>query len=354
MSDQQIIDRSDLRKYRTELPNLYDDAGLDPYEFRLLAHYKRVGTCWESLSTTATKCCMSVAQVSIKRRALADKGWIELDDQKPHGVIIAVVDKWSENFTRYSGREAPRRKLIAPKPQPPAKPWTLSDFEQAKSFGLRSEVCVFCGGESQVLDHWMPKSRGGTDDESNLVASCSVCNAAKGAMTGQEFVSLLLQRGWMQPSPGESGPHQVKAALTTRKKPSPGEVKNQPIKNQPVKNHHHGAPPAPSARWDRPQIKLLKQIAGLMVPDGLIDELTDVLGPEPDAAKLRACYREWHSRGKASQGWGWALEWYRDGIPPRITNGGQHDGQGARRGARSAGGVEIGRKPATFKIPPAR
>ena len=43
--NQQLYDAGDLRKYRIELPNLYDDADLDPYEFRLLAHYKRVGTC---------------------------------------------------------------------------------------------------------------------------------------------------------------------------------------------------------------------------------------------------------------------------------------------------------------------
>ena len=72
----EIQDDSDLRKYRIELPNLYDDSDLDPYEFRLLAHYKRVGTCTESTKTTAKKCKMSPRQVSSKRQVLRKSGFI--------------------------------------------------------------------------------------------------------------------------------------------------------------------------------------------------------------------------------------------------------------------------------------
>ena len=52
---QEIHDDSDLRKYRIELPNLYDDSDLDVYEFRLLAHYKRVGRCTEGSKATGKK-----------------------------------------------------------------------------------------------------------------------------------------------------------------------------------------------------------------------------------------------------------------------------------------------------------
>lgn len=103
---QHITDNSDLRKYRIELPNLYDDSVLDPYEFRLLAHYKRVGICTESTKTTAKKTRMSPAQVSIKRRSLAEKDFIELTEvpinDKEFSYSIAVVDIWKENFDTYS------------------------------------------------------------------------------------------------------------------------------------------------------------------------------------------------------------------------------------------------------------
>jgi len=104
----EIEDDSDLKKYRIELPNLYDDAGFDPYEFRLLAHYKRVGTCTEGTRTTARICGMSPMQVSVKRKSLHKKGFIVMKavDLKDGGYSykITVVDKWQENFLKYGAR----------------------------------------------------------------------------------------------------------------------------------------------------------------------------------------------------------------------------------------------------------
>lgn len=110
MSEEQVTrGPSELRKYRTELPNLYDDADLTPYEFRLLAHYKRVGCCFEGLGTTAVKCRMSEGQVSQCRRSLARKGFIVMKrDEMDKGrfrFVVRVVDQWKENFERYSDRE---------------------------------------------------------------------------------------------------------------------------------------------------------------------------------------------------------------------------------------------------------
>jgi hypothetical protein len=106
VEEQAIVDQSDLRKYRIELPNLYDDADLDPYEFRLLAHFKRVGRCTEGLKTTAKKCHMSPSQASEKRRSLHDKGWIVMKEVQlkdgGYAYVIFVVDKWRENFEKYT------------------------------------------------------------------------------------------------------------------------------------------------------------------------------------------------------------------------------------------------------------
>lgn len=102
MSDQQIINPANLRKWRIELPNLYDDAGLDPYEFRLLVHYVRVGNCFESTRTTAEKCNMSIGKVSITRKALEKKGFIQLGESEFGTTKITVIDQWEENFKVYS------------------------------------------------------------------------------------------------------------------------------------------------------------------------------------------------------------------------------------------------------------
>ena len=40
-------------------------------------------------------------------------------------------------------------------------------------------VCSYCGGVADTTDHVIPKARGGTDDDSNLVASCRPCNSRK-------------------------------------------------------------------------------------------------------------------------------------------------------------------------------
>jgi len=40
--------------------------------------------------------------------------------------------------------------------------------------------CVYCEGVATQADHVIPKSRGGADDESNIVATCLCCNATAG------------------------------------------------------------------------------------------------------------------------------------------------------------------------------
>lgn len=79
----------------TILPNMYDDASLTAYEFRLLVHYRRVGNCYESLRTTAKKCNVGKSTVERARRSLAEKGWITLGESNKGTVQVEVVDRWS-------------------------------------------------------------------------------------------------------------------------------------------------------------------------------------------------------------------------------------------------------------------
>ena len=115
VSEQQQI-REPKRKYFTSLPNLYDDAGLDPYEFRLLAHYARVGDCYETTRTTAKRCGMSLGQVVQKRRALHNKGWILLEKRESTSVRITVIDKWKDNMAKYAER-SPHEQVVSPHEQ---------------------------------------------------------------------------------------------------------------------------------------------------------------------------------------------------------------------------------------------
>ena len=40
-------------------------------------------------------------------------------------------------------------------------------------------TCHYCGTVADSVDHVLPKVRGGSDDEANLVAACIRCNSAK-------------------------------------------------------------------------------------------------------------------------------------------------------------------------------
>lgn len=98
---QEIQAAPTLRRYRIEIPNLYDDLDLGVYEFRLLVHYIRRGECWESTRTTAQLCKMSTGKVSQARQVLWEKGLITIEENEHGTMTIRVVDVWDENFIQY-------------------------------------------------------------------------------------------------------------------------------------------------------------------------------------------------------------------------------------------------------------
>jgi len=60
--------------------------------------------------------------------------------------------------------------------------------------------CVYCGrGGLLVLDHDLPRSRGGLDVAENLITACTECNSSKGAKTGEEYREWRRERGLASP-----------------------------------------------------------------------------------------------------------------------------------------------------------
>jgi hypothetical protein len=106
--DQLIV--SAERRYFFQMLNLADDSGLDVYEFRLLAHYRRVcgdsgRPATETVRQTAEHCRMAPSQVLKARTSLADKGWLRVQVEGPSGrqrSEVLVLDRWLENAERYS------------------------------------------------------------------------------------------------------------------------------------------------------------------------------------------------------------------------------------------------------------
>lgn len=114
MSEVQCIqDNADLKRYRTEIPNMVFDIGLTPYEVALYGHFKRVcgsepqGKCWKSVKTLSKETRMSTGRVSEARTALAKRGLIKVGQPKGPGtsVTVAIVDIWPQNMIRYAPKE---------------------------------------------------------------------------------------------------------------------------------------------------------------------------------------------------------------------------------------------------------
>ena len=62
-------------------------------------------------------------------------------------------------------------------------------------------LCAYCGGHATTIDHVLPRSRGGENSWTNLVACCRACNGAKGDRTPREM-------GWtlrVTPAPPRAG-----------------------------------------------------------------------------------------------------------------------------------------------------
>lgn len=105
-----VVDEGgDLRRYRTELPNMVDDMGLSVYAFRLYVHLKRVagdkGLCWQGTKTLATACRMSEGKVSAAKQELVSAGLIAI--RRPHGPTnhadeILIRNVWPQNFAAYA------------------------------------------------------------------------------------------------------------------------------------------------------------------------------------------------------------------------------------------------------------
>ncbi len=112
-------DAGDLKKYRTEIPNIVFTLGLDPYALSLYCHLKRTtgaadgGVCWKSTRTLAAETGMSVGKVSDARAELEKprdelngKALISVERPKDRSKSTNVVceDVWPENFGVFTTR----------------------------------------------------------------------------------------------------------------------------------------------------------------------------------------------------------------------------------------------------------
>jgi 5-methylcytosine-specific restriction endonuclease McrA len=48
-------------------------------------------------------------------------------------------------------------------------------------------ICGYCLDDADHVDHILPRYQGGSNDPSNLIASCGFCNRSKGYLTPEQW-----------------------------------------------------------------------------------------------------------------------------------------------------------------------
>lgn len=97
---------SKVRWFRTEIPNMLDDADLSPHAYRLYGHIKRVagddGECNENTRHLAVKCQMSIGQISKAKRELFERGFIHLGRGDFGRDVMKPSNIWQQNYETYA------------------------------------------------------------------------------------------------------------------------------------------------------------------------------------------------------------------------------------------------------------
>lgn len=122
--------------------------------------------------------------------ALVETGWIVEDKQ-----FRLYFNDWSEHVPTYlKGNFAKHKRkfvdqIVKERDGRPIieKADDRPDEELRRRVLNRDQVCQYCGGEPETIDHVVPKIRGGEHTESNLVASCLSCNDIKGTLSVEDF-----------------------------------------------------------------------------------------------------------------------------------------------------------------------
>ena len=108
--DSQVVDHDSLHRYRTEMPNILLDIGLDAYELTLYLHIKRIagdkGKCFVSNDSLAGKTKICRAKIITLKTCLQKKGLIKIIPKKRKDggdapPDIEIIDLWPQNFEHF-------------------------------------------------------------------------------------------------------------------------------------------------------------------------------------------------------------------------------------------------------------
>jgi hypothetical protein len=291
-----VADDGDLRKYRTELPNIIFLLGLTPYELALYAHLKKTagpgGACWKSTQTLAGETGMSTGMVSKAKKMLAELSFTK----NPDGSISRVTPKEKKDM--------------------------LADSEY-----------LFEGPLVSIRD--IPNDRGGKPFQHITLTNIWSENMA--------FFSKASSSCELA-----SSPHEFAS--------SSGEIKKEPIEERTIeedtKSHSRagaagakGKAAAKDSRSSHPAIQAVRAALGRYPQKPLYDKIIAFLGEDFDEQRVVECALEYASRGRYIGSIAeWLFDWYANGIPERSNS---HASNGRPQKSGGHNHAEAGERPAS-------
>jgi hypothetical protein len=118
-----------------------------------------------------------------------EKGCLKIGDITREGSLYTLVPP----------REIPVviEKLVASTPAAENNDYFSDEAKRREVFERDNWTCQYCGetvtSENSTLDHYIPKSKGGSNSKENLRTACLVCNSVKSGRSYEEAAPYLLR-----------------------------------------------------------------------------------------------------------------------------------------------------------------
>ena len=142
--------------------------------------------------------CDSMAVVSLSTAArwtnLGDEGTAKVIDEMVHEGWFIEVDGQLIQPQLWKAIHEDSRPLRRTDAEKRRDKFKLSSSRRLQIYEKDGHKCHYCGNpEHLTIDHRLPISRGGSDDDDNLVACCKSCNSSKGTKSYDEFIAWRLE-----------------------------------------------------------------------------------------------------------------------------------------------------------------
>jgi 5-methylcytosine-specific restriction endonuclease McrA len=120
------------------------------------------------------------ASVEQTEHVLSELSDMHICDSVEDGGVITLISRRMVNEERQRKSGATRQARLREKGGGDPERWAAIRVPIL----IRDEyMCAYCGRKADTVDHVIPKSKGGTEEKTNLVACCKRCNSVKNNRT---------------------------------------------------------------------------------------------------------------------------------------------------------------------------